>query len=361
VQAFDEASGNQLWSWTPSASSYTPYLEIIAATAGGGVAVREIATDGNGNPTSQGEDVVRLDSNGNATYDSWGTSGGTSGFGVLADSTYYGHGLWVGTTADPVVAGVMGDIMFDALGPWAWSGGGSPEQHSSPLPIFANFETTDPNPSENSETEVLANELPSTYTSSLFSPLGTATRPYYFLKSDATQGEFEIEIGRNIQGIAFIGHSYPALSIPNVAVGLCFWGYCAIPDLVLRPGESIGNTSDPQGDVYEVGLAGPWNGQARVVFISACDLTSVMQDWFGINSQTQHRVLIAPKGAVQVDMYMGQTAWLFVAQALSRHLSVATAVKFANQQMASINWVDSKGNKLPVPTWYPIGDSTITF
>ena len=59
----NEASGNQVWSWQPDQGT----VQIIAATAGGGVAVKNIV--------SNQEDVVRLDLNGNPTYDTWGTSG----------------------------------------------------------------------------------------------------------------------------------------------------------------------------------------------------------------------------------------------------------------------------------------------
>ena len=83
VICVDEASGNEQWRWQPESGT----VEIIAATAGGGVAVKNIV----GNQ----EDVVRLDSTGTPTYERWGTAGGTSGYGVVSNSSYSSTGLWV--------------------------------------------------------------------------------------------------------------------------------------------------------------------------------------------------------------------------------------------------------------------------
>ena len=116
VMDIDEASGNQLWSWQPTSGS----VEIIAATAAGGVAVKNIITDSSGN---EEEDVVRLDSNGNPKYDTWGTLGGSAAYGVLSNSSYSSNGLWVGTTGDPVISGIIGDDLLVALSPWGWGSG----------------------------------------------------------------------------------------------------------------------------------------------------------------------------------------------------------------------------------------------
>lgn len=69
------------------------------------------------------EDVVRIDASGSATYDTWGTTGGSAGYGVLSNSTYFANGLWVGTTGDPVIAGVIGDTESDAPDVYADHGG----------------------------------------------------------------------------------------------------------------------------------------------------------------------------------------------------------------------------------------------
>jgi len=126
----NEASGNQVWTWQPSQGS----VEIISATAGGGVAVKNIV----GNQ----EDVVRLDSNGNATYDTWGTAGGSAGYGVLSNSTYFANGLWVGTTGDPVIAGVIGDTESDAPDVYP-NHGGTPQNQGSADPNLMLVAMTD--------------------------------------------------------------------------------------------------------------------------------------------------------------------------------------------------------------------------
>jgi hypothetical protein len=172
VRAFDEASGNQLWSWTPSpwaVNTYTPWVEIIAATAGGGVAVREIQTTANstnGIPTGQ-EDVVRLDSNGNATYDSWGTSSGSAAYGVLSNSTYWVNGEWVGVSSDPVIEAVSGETLEVAVTDWSsgagGGGGGNRQGQNRPkLPEIITFL-----PSHLSEPNQPQNDVPAFYTSML--------------------------------------------------------------------------------------------------------------------------------------------------------------------------------------------------
>jgi len=95
VTAVNESSGDQIWSWQPTQG----FVEIIAATAGGGVAVRNIqspcppAQD----PSCTGpENVVRIDSTGNSNPDTWGTSSGSAGYGVLSKAGYYASGVWAG-------------------------------------------------------------------------------------------------------------------------------------------------------------------------------------------------------------------------------------------------------------------------
>jgi hypothetical protein len=113
ITAIDEATGNQLWTWTASSGN----LEIIAATAGGGVAVTNTLPNGQ-------ENVVMLDANGNPTYETWGTAGGLDAYGVLSNSSYYSNGLWVGTSPDPVIEGMIGDGLEVALSPWGWGQAG---------------------------------------------------------------------------------------------------------------------------------------------------------------------------------------------------------------------------------------------
>jgi hypothetical protein len=109
----NEASGNELWRWQPNSGT----VEIIAATAGGGVAVRNIV----GNQ----EDVVRLDSNGSPTYDTWGTVGGSAAYVVASKETYVGEtqlssDLWIGSSVGLGIAGLMGDPLIQAPGDWSF-------------------------------------------------------------------------------------------------------------------------------------------------------------------------------------------------------------------------------------------------
>lgn len=114
----NEASGAQAWTWQPNAGS----VAIISATAGGGVAV--LNTIGNQ------QDVVRLDSTGAPTYDTWGTSGGSAAYGVLSNSTYFANDLWVGTAGDPVISGLTGDPLPQADSVYANHAGTSQQQSS---------------------------------------------------------------------------------------------------------------------------------------------------------------------------------------------------------------------------------------
>ena len=115
----NEASGNELWRWQPESGT----VQIIAATAGGGVAVRNIV----GNQ----EDVIRIDSTGTPTYDTSGTAGGTSGYGVVSNSSYSSTGLWVGTTGDPVISTIVGIPLDIAATTWASDGGTEQGQGSA--------------------------------------------------------------------------------------------------------------------------------------------------------------------------------------------------------------------------------------
>jgi uncharacterized protein YjdB len=126
----NESSGAELWSWQPNSGT----AQIITATAGGGIAVLNVLSSG-------AEDVVRLDSNGDPTYDSWGTSGGSAGYGVLSNSTYFANSLWVGTD-QPVITGMIGDDMFIAPSVYSNSGG-TPQKQSSSDPNLMLVAMTD--------------------------------------------------------------------------------------------------------------------------------------------------------------------------------------------------------------------------
>jgi hypothetical protein len=135
-----EASGTELWSWQPTQGT----VQIIAATAGGGVAVL--------NTVGNQSDVVRLDSSENATYDTWGTSGGSAGYGVISNSSYFANSLWFGVTGDPVISGVTGDTVQTANTNWPWGTGGGAGDHEGQavgppaLKLQATYDCTQPDP-----------------------------------------------------------------------------------------------------------------------------------------------------------------------------------------------------------------------
>jgi hypothetical protein len=131
VVCVDEASGNELWRWKPASRN----VQIMAATAGGGVAARNIV----GNQ----EDVVRLDSNGNPRYDTWGTAGGGAGYGVLSTASYTAENVWVGESATSVISGMIGSplVTADDSG-WAYSGGSTTGNNGSMIGCPCLWQTT---------------------------------------------------------------------------------------------------------------------------------------------------------------------------------------------------------------------------
>lgn len=136
----NEASGSQVWSWQPNQGT----VQIMAATAGGGVTVKNIV--------GSQEDVVRIDSTGNPTYDTWGTTGGSAAYGVLSNSSYFANQLWVGTTGDPVISGMTGDTLQTANTNWPWGTGGGAGDHEGQavgppaLKLQATKDCTQPDP-----------------------------------------------------------------------------------------------------------------------------------------------------------------------------------------------------------------------
>ena len=155
VVAVNETSGNQIWTWQPNSGT----VEIIAATAGGGVAVKHVLNNQ--------EDVVRVDASGNATYDTWGTPGGASGYGVISNSSYWVNGQWVGVSGDPVLEAVSGDTLDVAMTDWpsgaGVGGGGNRQGQNRPkLPEVVTFL-----PSHLSTPNDMGNDVPAFYTSML--------------------------------------------------------------------------------------------------------------------------------------------------------------------------------------------------
>jgi len=132
------------------------------------------------------------------------------------------------------------------------------------------------------------------------------------LRSDATFQNFQKEIGNERRAVAFIGHSF----VPGTtAIGLCFWQACVVP--IGKPLFNVGTVGqqvqDDEGNLYTITL-GPaqLDTGARLVFISACDVDTSLQNFIGINAQTQHCALVVADGVFKVGLFMGELAWLHV-------------------------------------------------
>ena len=249
VVCVDEASGNEQWRWRSNSGT----AEIIAATAGGGVAVKNIV----GNQ----EDVVRLDSTGTPTFDTWGTSGGSAGYGVLSYSTYWANGVWFGVGGDPVPEGVVGEPLGDAGGPYPFAGGNGPGQHASETPTVVNFL---PSLIENQILNIPNAGAPNTPTTADFpcymdssirnssllqysnkctvpsGPAGQIARvnAQYVLRQAATVQGFRAAFNQKLNAIAFIGHGIGVhLDQPNeFSYGINFY-------YPLAPGKNPGDES----------------------------------------------------------------------------------------------------------------------
>jgi len=214
IMDVEEASGNELWRWQPASGT----VQIITATAGGGVAIRHVI--------GAQEDVVRLDANGNATYDPWSTVGGATGYGVVSNSTYWVNGLWVGTGGDPVIEEIAGNPLDSATSSWpsgqVTGGGGNVQgQSHSPLPQIVTFLPSHlgapPNP---------AYDVPDFYTlmestlntinvingvRSTGTPNGTVKAFQRFHDGNSARVQvFQSELNRPLDAIAYIGHSLDA-------------------------------------------------------------------------------------------------------------------------------------------------------
>jgi hypothetical protein len=137
IFAINETDGTQVWSWQPSQG----LVEIVAATTGGGVTVRNVLSDGT-------ENVVRLDYSGAPTYDTWGTTG--SGYGVLSSATYTRGGVWAGQ-AQGHLAGIMGGVLSPAATIWS-DPQGSPQKQRSADPALVLLATQDCHKSNSDKT-----------------------------------------------------------------------------------------------------------------------------------------------------------------------------------------------------------------
>jgi IPT/TIG domain len=116
--SFNVATGAVNWTWTaPSAG------ELIASTAGNGLAVKQYNFDGSGSETDQ---VVRLDPTGQATYDAW--------TGNSIQYAYAGEWLALGTSE-----GIHAPDIDVALAVWPFASGGPMNQNSptqNPYPFL---------------------------------------------------------------------------------------------------------------------------------------------------------------------------------------------------------------------------------
>jgi hypothetical protein len=217
ITAVNESNGSQLWNWQPSEGT----VHLIAATAGGGVAVLNMLDSGQ-------QDVVRLDSSDNATYDTWGTIGGSAGYGVLSNASYWINGTWMGIGDTAIIEGLVGNTLGDASGPYTFSGGNGHDQGASKTPTVLNFLPSfiesqvstipntgiPPNPPATADFPCymdsnIRNKSLIQYSGGCTAPSNHAVRvdAQYLLREAATAEAFRSALRQKLDAVAFIGHS----------------------------------------------------------------------------------------------------------------------------------------------------------
>jgi hypothetical protein len=195
------------------------------------------------------------------------------------------------------------------------------------------------------------------------------TRGEFEVSDGATWKTFQAKILTPVDAVAFIGHAlispFPVNNVTR-AVGLCFFNFECVERLAL-PGDPEFTGPGFEGLVLYPPVtypAIPLDTQAKIIFISACDMDVNMQNLLGITSSTHARALIVPQSATEVGMNMGEFAWEHIAEHLNDIPGVttlSTAVAAANIDINNTTWLDSHGNPVAAVNWHVIGDGTIHF
>jgi hypothetical protein len=329
--AVNQASGAEQWRWRPNNGST---VQIIAATAGGGVAVRNILQN------SIQEDVVRLDSTGTPTSDAWGTAGGSAGYSVLSNSTYITNGLWVGVGGTAVVAELKGDLMDVGLTDYAYSGGNEARQNKKPIPsvkTYVPFQIDNPGQSQYTPSHYAADmrsAIPASVAHLSFELLGTATYPKFM-------GDVQ---SRNFKAVGYVGHSYEP---QGTSVGICF----AINDSSQPQWTSDCIIQSSQRGLFNPGTevkpeyVDKISTQAKVIYIAACATDTIFRLLWDTTDGTKGKAIILPNATTRsqpVNLVHGAVVWQIVAYHLSQgetvQASVAAGNVVANSQNFNERW-----------------------
>jgi Bacterial Ig-like domain (group 2)/IPT/TIG domain/Abnormal spindle-like microcephaly-assoc'd, ASPM-SPD-2-Hydin/Galactose oxidase, central domain len=343
----NEASGFQLWTWQPSEGT----VQIIAATTGGGIAVLNTLNNGQ-------EDVVRIDSNDNPSYDAWGTTGGSAAYGVLSNATYFA-GLWIGVGSDPVIEGMVGQPMEENSTPWPDPDGGAPNNGGSKQAVIYHFLPRNPGPdfpiTGNNGTNyeaLVENSVPDGPNANLKIPV----RHVFVTLADATVDRFVTALRSGAAAVAFIGDSVgfgTGNSVPRY--GLQFFNQIlASPDIpagAFYPGYTIVTKSFT--DIAP---------DTQVLFIGACEFDSTMSQWL-VPFKSSGQAFIVPSTPSVTFLGAASEAWTAMLVDLAgaqggNAASVSTAVTFGNQYLT-----DHPPSPLPgdyvKPVWKYVGDGNV--
>jgi len=349
--SFSISSGAPNWTYQGTQGNH---LSVIEATSGNGLSGKN--TDSNGNDT-----VLNLNPDG-SIFDQL--------FGGLSNVDYYSNGSWLGVSNGSLTA-VLGDAIQAANSSSPHQLGNGLKQRSY-VPVLWNFEAFDPSPASG----LLAVDFPDRYNATQTvntitgkqQTLGQVTRGEFMIYSGASWKNFSGELLKPLDGVAFIGHSLTGTTAggyPARAVGLCFFNYACVQRPFVPGDPEFGTESmSPVTPITSVDVEPYLQTQARLIFISACNMDANMQEWLGVTSSSRGRALVVPNSNVDVDMYMGEFAW----ERILSHLNdvpgvttLATAVNSANIDINNQHWTDDNGNPIPAVNWTVIGDGTVHY
>jgi IPT/TIG domain-containing protein/Big-like domain-containing protein/galactose oxidase-like protein/Kelch motif protein len=189
-------------------------------------------------------------------------------------------------------------------------------------------------------------------------PLTIATSNFYLLYH-ATVTEFLKRLANADENtvISFIGHGNPDINNPNQSVGLCFANAnphnsnpnCTIPNSSYPPYPLV---DPPKGIDYEI--VDSFSTKARIVFLAACDIGPVLEQFWNITPKTTGQALIVPdrsKFSGDVSLFHGAAAWQVMATALANGSSVQGALSKANTYMQQQTYSER---------WTFVGDGNVT-
>jgi hypothetical protein len=363
IASFNISSGEPNWTYQ-GASGTT--LSLIEATAGNGLAAK--STDQTGtdtvlifSPGGTESGMVRrqtkpMGANSAAPADSSG----------LSQTDYYSNGLWVGASGGGATAEV-GLLIQAAMSSFPHEKGNQSKQSSAP-PQVVNFEANDPAP-PNLLTTGFQQRYASTQNLKNVS-LSTLTYPVAFVGQYATWDRFQKDLLKPISAVAFIGHSLDSIPpAPVRAIGLCFFNAQCVErqtvpgdfEYCVPVGCFLGYSDNPPVVNNVDYPAPPIVSQAKIIFISACNMDVNMQAWLGVNSNATGRALVVPQSTTDVDLDMGEYEWLQILHYLTSGQNLQQAVANANNDVAHTHgpWYNNSQppQQVQPQAWQVIGDS----